>query len=193
MAQVVIFDTVAPLPNEVAEDIVEDVETSVESDVEYYVELAESLGDAYGYKPSLTVELLEPLDAETQLLRFKEELERFQLFPKNTPMQQFRGLMDVFKTNAQMTYQPSQVMPVPITLICAEEGGDSQDSDNQDSDNQNSDDSHAQQRQDPTWGWSRYAKGSVDVILSPGTHMSMIVEPHVEALSATLQSLLEGK
>jgi thioesterase domain-containing protein/acyl carrier protein len=38
----------------------------------------------------------------------------------------------------------------------------------------------------PDWGWQAYTTAGVSVVRSPGTHVSMLTEPHVAALAALL-------
>ena len=43
---------------------------------------------------------------------------------------------------------------------------------------------------DPRLGWSRLARGRLDVFRVPGNHISMLQEPHVRALAGTLKLIL---
>jgi len=44
---------------------------------------------------------------------------------------------------------------------------------------------------DPTFGWSQWAAGGVDVHVVPGNHANMVYQPHVEALAEKLTICLE--
>jgi amino acid adenylation domain-containing protein len=45
--------------------------------------------------------------------------------------------------------------------------------------------------EEPTLGWQRLARGGVEVIEVPGTHTSLILEPHVQTLAKELKAAME--
>ncbi|MGH2367259.1 MAG: thioesterase domain-containing protein, partial [Chloroflexota bacterium] len=48
-----------------------------------------------------------------------------------------------------------------------------------------------QRETDPTWGWSKLARGGVEVHDIPGAHMTLLQPPHVETVAATLSACLD--
>ena len=45
--------------------------------------------------------------------------------------------------------------------------------------------------EEPTLGWQRLARGGVEIIEVPGTHTSLILEPHVRTLAKELNAALD--
>jgi thioesterase domain-containing protein len=46
-------------------------------------------------------------------------------------------------------------------------------------------------RQDPAWGLGRFSSRQVEIVDVPGDHLTMLLEPHVSALAASLDRCLE--
>jgi surfactin family lipopeptide synthetase C len=44
---------------------------------------------------------------------------------------------------------------------------------------------------EPTWGWSQYAEGSVDIQVVPGDHHKMMSLPNVHVLAEKLTECLD--
>lgn len=142
------------------------------SEVELMIIFEHLFSEEYGYPPSLTHELLEPLPSEERLLRLKLALEQIGALPSESTLTEVKGLFNVFKTNAQMSYLPQaeRVIPLPIQLFLAEE-------------------QPLERRQEIINGWS--ALGQVNVHIVPGTHTTMTYPPHVQILAQKLAACLE--
>ena len=90
-----------------------------------------------------------------------------------------RGIVEVFKTQATIHYDPPPSPTVPITLIRA-----------QDPMADFLEGMPAHLRNDPAWGWNQYSRNIVSVEFVPGDHLTMMTRPHVTALAQTLHQLL---
>ncbi|MCB0167720.1 MAG: amino acid adenylation domain-containing protein, partial [Anaerolineae bacterium] len=124
-----------------------------------------------GQELGVTQEVLEALSLEEQWSTIKHRVEQMNILPANTDTKQLRGWVEVFKANmlASSIYTAREVIPLPITLFYP---GD-----------------------DPTAkneatlkAWS--AIGPVERYEVPGTHLTMVVEPHVQVLAEKLADCL---
>ena len=102
--------------------------------------------------------------------------------PAGSDIKQTRGWVQVFKANSLTDYLPREAIPTRITLFRAEEG--------QQASRFIETTEEDEQRQEPTWGWSKFAEGSVEVIYVPGDHVTMMAQPHVQALAKRLAAHL---
>jgi amino acid adenylation domain-containing protein len=134
--------------------------------------------ELFGENLQISHEALSCLTPEEQINYFKQQLEIVGILPPQADIKLVRGLLQVFQTQVQIDYVPHNTYPVPITLFLAQEGNSQQ---------ENCD--HF--LQDPTWGWSQFADGEVEVHFVPGTHISMLSKPHVKVLAQKLQKSLE--
>jgi len=139
------------------------------SEVELMIIFERLFSEEYGRPPSLTHDLLEPLSSEERLLQLKLALETIQALPSESTVTELKALFTVFKMNAQMSYLPQDVIPLPIQLFLAEE-------------------QPLERRQEIMNGWS--ALGKVHVHTVPGTHTTMTYPPHVQILAQKLAACL---
>jgi len=99
--------------------------------------------------------------------------------------QQLQGLIKTFKANCQTEYVPQDIQPVPISLFKAGEiltetaSGIEMER------------LRETLKQQADWGWSQYAEGSVDILMVPGDHHTMMSQPHVQVLAEKLRKCLE--
>src|SRR5690606_27682238 len=82
-----------------------------------------------------------------------------------------RGFIAVYQASVRTAYETIQVIRAPIALIKAANGDGASDA-------------------DATWGWSRLTAGTVDVHVSPGAHISMLLPPHAVSLAGELAAIL---
>lgn len=128
---------------------------------------------------SLGVTHTEELQALAQLHYLNERFQAANLLPRGGGIHQVSGLVQVFRAVSRIQYLPREAQLTPITLLRASESN-SEDAFN---------DSLALP-QDPTWGWSRFAAGRVEVHTVPGDHITMMAEPHVRGLAERLSACL---
>ena len=132
--------------------------------------------EEYGLDPTLTKEQLAPLASEERLSVFKKSLSDAGVFPPNTPLDQIRGIINVASADGQAggIYLPTEFNPLPIHLFVATDD--------------ERDEAATQAMID---GWSKY--GEVTVYEVPGTHKTMMYEPHVQVLAQKLKELLKSQ
>ena len=98
--------------------------------------------------------------------------------------QQLHGLIKTFKANCQTEYIPQDIQPVPISLIAKEILTETASGIEMERLRQTL-------KQQTDWGWSEYADGSVDILMVPGDHHTMMSEPHVQVLAEKLRVCLD--
>jgi thioesterase domain-containing protein/acyl carrier protein len=104
------------------------------------------------------------------------------LLPPETHLAYFRHFIDVYRSNAMAAarYRPScDPLPVALTLFRAQE---------RDEQLNNSGESDA----DENLGWSAFISPPIDLVRVPGTHITMMTEPHVRVLGQALQERLDA-
>jgi len=91
----------------------------------------------------------------------------------------------IFKANCQTNYVPQAIPATPISLFKA--------SDipllSQASAQMETFSQHL--KQEASWGWHQYAEGSVDILMVPGDHHTMMSQPHVPVLAEKLRACLD--
>lgn len=132
---------------------------------------------------SIDPEQLTNADEVHQLQLLKQKLAEANMVPTNTPTSQIKGLLEVFKANAQLHYpNPAQHYPVPITLLRAQDL-------NPHYDYTHYDDANTCISQS-TLGWKKYAQGNVNLALVPGDHITMLSPDNAATLATHLQKFL---
>ena len=96
-------------------------------------------------------------------------------FAPTAESDQLKAMVDTYKANthAHTHYQPQGPIKAPIVLFRAQEQPEDTPS------------IHSEDLE-----WSQYTEGQVIVIGVPGTHITMLNEPHVNTLAAQLHTLL---
>jgi amino acid adenylation domain-containing protein/FkbM family methyltransferase len=114
---------------------------------------------------------LRQLSAEDRLLYVKRLLERSNFLPTGSSLKQVRAMVTVFRANTQANcaYREKETLPVPIALFSPEA--------------QTAVEREAMQR-----AWSRI--GPVELIITPGSHITLLAEPHVNEVAKSLAGLL---
>ena len=114
-------------------------------------------------------EQLLSLDEESQLTHLFKLAQRSGTFPKGFNLTQLHHLFKVYRSNneAVLAYRP-RACSAPLLLFRAAETMD-------------------EQLTDTTYGWSRLAKGSLEIEVVGGNHFTMLDEPHVSLLAQKLR------
>ena len=99
----------------------------------------------------------------------KQKMEAADLLPPGADLGQLRAFARIFREHHAIRYEPAGAVPLPITLVCAEDAGG---------------EVRAASSHDAARGWRRYASGPVEVVVVPGSHTSMIAQPHVASLAS---------
>ncbi|PON12650.1 hypothetical protein C2W62_38495 [Candidatus Entotheonella serta] len=126
-----------------------------------------------GLEPMLSETRLTPLSSEGRLQLFKQSLEEAGIYPRNSPLELIRGIINVAAADhAALDYVPTDFVSLPLHLFLATEGCDKQ------------------AQQGMIAGWSCY--GDVRVHEVPGSHTTMMYAPHVSVLAEELRACLQG-
>ncbi|OSI54391.1 hypothetical protein BSZ15_22670 [Bradyrhizobium canariense] len=131
---------------------------------EALVELAAFIGESNGCSLGITESSVrERADAE-RIDLFRTQLIEAGLVSKLTPLAAIKGMADVFATSINAQYRPNAPLNHSVVLLRAQDAADGPVSSR----------------------WSDVAPG-LSVIDSPGDHMSMLAEPHVEVLARRIK------
>ena len=173
VALVAILDTSAPISElNPKEDL------SNWDNARWICSIAGIVEELVGENLQLSHETLASLTPDQQINYFKQQLEIVGVLPPQADIKLVRGLLQVYRTQCQIDYVPHNTYGTSITLFRAQEGNSEQ---------ENSD--HLSY--DPAWGWNQFSDSEVEIHTVPGTHISMMTEPHVKILAEKLQKSLE--
>ncbi|HEY9405347.1 MAG TPA: amino acid adenylation domain-containing protein [Pyrinomonadaceae bacterium] len=173
VALLAILDTAAPAERDTSA-------LAVRNDMQWLVAVANMLQHLFGKAVVLNLESLEGLDWPARLERFAQSLVDAKIISADADRSEVRGLVDVYKTQAQMLYRPKAPYPLLdlVLLRAAEPMADFVDG------------IPETMKKDETWGWSDYGQGAVHVETIPGDHLTMMTKPHCNALADGLNKLL---
>jgi len=119
----------------------------------------------------ISVEELRSKDVDDQLREVMSLARQRNLMPPDFALEDARRYVDVYRAhwNAANGYEP-RVYPGKLTLFRA------------------SDKPEEFIRRNPARGWDKLAHGGVDIIAVPGSHQSMVKNPHAEVLAERLRA-----
>jgi thioesterase domain-containing protein len=102
-----------------------------------------------------------------------QHLKQQGMFAPTAEIDQIKAMVDTFKASihAHTHYQPQGHINAQIVLFRAQEQPENR-------------------VQSEDWDWSQYTSGKVNVEWIPGTHFTMLNEPHVKTLAAQLHTHL---
>ncbi len=176
VALLAILDTAAPAERDTSA-------LAVRNDTQWLVAVANMMRHLYGKTVALSLESLEGRDWAEQLNTFAQALIDAQIISADADRSEVRGLVGVYKTQAQMRYRPkSPYPPVDLVLLRAVEPlADFVDG------------IPESMRNDETWGWKDYGQNGVRVETVPGDHLTMMTKPHCQAVAECLNTLLSSR
>ncbi|MEY4545245.1 MAG: hypothetical protein RL685_1440 [Pseudomonadota bacterium] len=148
---------------------------------DWILTLAHLVGELRSSPLPLSRERLLECSWEQQLDLLCEALQAAGYLAPGATRQQIRGLVEVYRTQAQMEYRRPPGRPVPIVLLRATER------------HPDGDVVPAAVRRDPSWGWQAYAAGDVAIEDVPGDHLTMMTHPHVRALAERVRLHLPAR
>ncbi|MEY2932667.1 MAG: hypothetical protein RL033_3416, partial [Pseudomonadota bacterium] len=148
---------------------------------DWILTLAQLVGELRSSPLLLSRERLLECSWEQQLDLLCEALQAAGYLAPGATRQQIRGLVEVYRTQAQMEYRRPPGRPVPILLLRASER------------HPDGDVVPPAVRRDPSWGWQAYASGDVALEDVPGDHLTMMTHPHVRALAERLRLHLPAR
>ena len=153
--------------------------------VKELMDLIELVEKFYKISLGLSYEVVAAIEeVSEQLSLVKEKLEDVGFLPAGTELMQVKGLLRVFKANHKMFYYPEPLSGVQLTLFRSEE---------QTSEIDDVITNFAKIRQSRTYGWDIYSDREVMVAEVPGSHITLMSEPHVQVLGAQLSMRLGEK
>jgi len=171
-----ILDTAAPAERDLSA-------LAVRNDTQWLVAVAKMLQHVSGKSVVLNLELLEGLDWSDQLDTFAQSLIDAKIISADADRSEVRGLVGVYKTQAQMRYRPQAPFPLldVVLLRAVDPLADFVDG------------IPESMKNDETWGWSEYGQGGVRVETVPGDHLTMMTKPHCEEVARCLNVLLSRR
>jgi amino acid adenylation domain-containing protein len=132
------------------------------------------LMDVFGKRLPLSLEHLRDLAPDEQVAYVWKEARRAEWIYPEVTLPQFRHFVRMLRTHTEAwrRYEP-QVYPGQVTVFrTSEQSGDG--------------------ALEPDLGWGELAAGGVEIHEVPGDHLSMIHEPHVQALTECLRACLDA-
>ncbi|HUN44157.1 MAG TPA: amino acid adenylation domain-containing protein [Acetobacteraceae bacterium] len=172
VALLVAFDTNAP-------HTVQPAPQQRPDDAAWLAEIGSIIGELSGKEVVISETELRCLDAEDQVASFRSSLIRNGWLPPETTLTQVHAFVEVYKAHIRMEYRPRAPVPIPILLLktLRTPGPDARDP-------------TLDEVLGPAWGWNDLALGEMDIATVPGNHLTMMTEPHVQAVADQLRQRL---
>ncbi|MEM1172839.1 MAG: thioesterase domain-containing protein [Cyanobacteria bacterium P01_H01_bin.35] len=149
-------------------------------DTRWLTNIAYILETLSGEKLNISYEILKPLAAEAQLKYLKQQMENVNLLPPDSAIERVRGIVQTLKADelAFLNYLPQSGYQGQITLFRTSEVYEE------------ALEMLGEITSDQTWGWNQLSSQPVEVDLVPGSHITMLSEPHVMVLAEKLKFCL---
>jgi len=151
------------------------------NEAQWMAAIAQILEALSGKTLGLSFDDFQALDADDAHKLLKERLESVNLLPVDADINTVRRLVQVIKADelAFLRYVPPAGYPNRITLfktgdVYQDELGILEEIPD-----------------DPAWGWGCLSTEQVEVLMVPGTHTTMLTEPHVQVLADKLRQCLD--
>ncbi|NEP29203.1 thioesterase domain-containing protein, partial [Moorena sp. SIO3I6] len=172
VALVAILDTSAPIS-----ELNPKEDFATWDNARWICHMAGVLEELFGENLQLSDDTLDSLTPEKQINYLKQQLEIVGVLPPQADIKLVRGLLQVYQTQCQIDYVPHNTSGTSITLFRAQEVSEQENADHL--------------SYDPAWGWNQFSDSEVEIHTVPGSHISMMSEPHVKVLGEKLQKSLE--
>jgi thioesterase domain-containing protein/acyl carrier protein len=157
----------------------QDLDNLYSDDADWLREIGSILEELYEKSLELSYEVLKSLSHEAQLNYLQERMQAVNLLPPDISIKQLRGLVQVYKTNARIVYQPKEVYPSQITCFISSDEMSDQSSETDEG------------VEDSRFAWDKFSAKSPDIHIVPGTHLTMMSEPHVRILAERLRTCIQ--
>ncbi len=146
-------------------------------DSRWLTNIAYILETLSGEKLNISYEILKPLSAEAQLKYLKQQMETVNLLPPDSAIERVRGIVQTLKADelAFLNYLPQGGYQGRITLFRTSEVYEE------------ALEMLGEITSDQTWGWNQLSSQPVEVYMVPGSHITMLREPHVMVLAEKLK------
>lgn len=153
------------------------------TDTEWIGVLVQTIAQMTGMPLTLDPADLAQGDEQVQLAALRQLLAQASMLPPATPLSQIKGLLEVFKANAQLHYPArAHSQPVNISLLRAAEV-------NPHYDYSGYDDTNTSMAKS-SLGWRNHALGEVQVALVGGDHITMLAPEQAAGLARQLNQVL---
>ncbi len=146
--------------------------TTTATEADWWQEIALILEQLYGRSLDVSIEMLSTLTPNAQLEYFLSRLQDAQLFPEAST-EQLRALIQVYRNEVLMVYQPQHLYPQQITCFVSSEAEDG-------TSNLPTDD----------LGWQEFTTLAPVIQPVPGNHFTMLTHPHVEILAHQIRTAI---
>lgn len=153
----------------------QDVDNFHIDDADWLREIGSILEELYEKSLELSYEVLKSLSHEAQLNYLLERMQAVNILPPDIGIKQLCGLVKVYKTHTQILYQPTEVYPNQITCFISKEAPDHSSED----------------LEDLRLSWDKFSAKSTDIHVVPGSHLTMMSEPHVQTLAKQLRTCIQ--
>jgi thioesterase domain-containing protein/acyl carrier protein len=176
VALLAILDTAAPGERDTST-------LAVRNDTQWLVAVADMMRHMFDKTVTLNLKSLEGRSWSDQLDTFAQSLIAANILSADADRSEVRGLVGVYKTQAQLRYRPkSPYPPVDLVLLrAAEPLADFVDG------------IPESMKHDDTWGWGDYGQSGVLVETVPGDHLTMMTKPHCQAVAKCLNTILSSR
>ncbi|AUB35489.1 Non-ribosomal peptide synthetase component F [Nostoc flagelliforme CCNUN1] len=147
-------------------------------DADWLYDIGSILEELYEKSLELSYEILKSLTPEAQLHYLQERMQAVNLLPPDIGIKQLRGLVQVYKAHTQIVYQPKEVYPSQITCFISSEMPDKSSE-------------ISEGLEDLRLGWDKFSAKFLDIHIVPGSHLTMMSEPHVRILAERLRTCIQ--
>jgi amino acid adenylation domain-containing protein len=165
---VALLDTLAPFP-EATRPMGQDWDAA-----QWLVQIAAVMEGFFEVDVPLDLAALRAMPDEDRLAAFVTRLQAANILPAGARPSHVAGLLNVARAQDASGYRPRRGHHVPLAVFRAEEKGEAP---------------HPEVGAllaDDTLGWNRFTSGPVASCRVPGTHLTLVREPHVEVLARQL-------
>ena len=177
VAKLAILDTFAPLFSD------QDGHWRSWDDVDWLVAISHDVGTFLDTDLGLTRENLANRDPEDRLTYMVNRIKASGTSLAGVGTERLRAYLNVYQANFRASYIPS-ADPLPVSIaFYSSTGIDPRD--------RPPSGEFATLLNDPARGWGRFSQRPIEVAAVPGTHLTLLLEPHVGTLAAHLDAFLE--
>jgi glutamate-1-semialdehyde-2,1-aminomutase len=170
VALLVLFDAGDPVIN------VEEKDFRID-DGDYLYTLGFVFESLYETSLDVSLEILKSLSNDGQIKYFQECLQTSNILPTGMGEKQLHGLLEVFKIQAQISYHPKGNHSIPTIYFQASDINDGY-----------SENDHF--TEDVVLRWNQFMNKPIEICITPGSHFTLMNEPHVQILAAKLRGYI---
>ncbi|QDE97917.1 non-ribosomal peptide synthetase [Myxococcus xanthus] len=162
---VAMLDTVAPFP-EATQPLSDNWDTA-----QWMAHLGGVMEGFFNVKLDLVLPELQAMDEAQRLQFFVTRLQAVAVLPEGAQPSHVQGILNVARAHDGLNYRPRRTLPVPLVVFRAEDRSDP----------------HRAELdgllEDDTLGWSRFTGTDCAAHPVPGTHLTLIRDPHAAVLA----------